>query len=199
MKKIVALLTILVICFSNAFANNDPANKDFLAVEKQLTSNTGIAGKFTQTRAIQGLETPLKSSGTFSLSEDGNLTWTQTKPFKSVITMSKTRLVQTIMNNPPTVMTKEEQPIVFTFTQVFMSILKGNTQSAKEYFDVNFTGTTKAWQISFIPKGSPLNKAIKNITLEGSKTINTIKVIDSQGNIIDIKFSDIKMTPSSSV
>ena len=199
MKKIIILLASLVICFSHSFANNNLTDKNFLAVEKQLTSNTGIAGKFTQTREIQGLDTPLTSSGTFSLSQDGKLTWTQTKPFNSVITMSKTRLVQTIMNNPSTVMTKEDQPIVFTFTQVFMSILKGNTQSAKEYFDINFTGTTKAWEISFIPKGSPLNKAIKNITLDGSKTINTIKVIDSQGNIIDIKFYDIKITHSSSV
>jgi hypothetical protein len=80
-----------------------------------------------------------------------------------------------------------------------MSILKGNTQSAKKYFNVNFTGTTKSWEISFIPKGSPLNKAIEKITLDGSKTINTIKVIDSQGNIIDIKFYDIKMTHSRSI
>ena len=191
MKKSIILLVSFVMFFNCSFANSDMNTTNFIAVEKQLTSNTNIIGDFVQERQIQGIDNPLKSSGTFGLSDDGSLIWTQTKPFKSVMTISHDKLSQTIMDNPPTIMTKESQPVVFTFTQLFMSILKGDTKSVQQYFNVDFTGDAQSWSIVFTPKTAPINKAIKSLIFKGGKNIDSIKVVDTQSNVISIIFSNI--------
>ena len=192
MKKILALVLGTVLSITSVYAGSLDNNKDFLAVEKQLTKNANISGDFEQTRYISGLDNPLKSTGEFSITTDG-LVWDQTDPFKSTMKASKDRLEQSIMDNPPTVITREQQPMVFTFTQVFMSVFQGDTTSVESYFNIEFSGDVNGWKITLSPKSSPLDKAIKTIELEGSKTIEHIKVTDAQENIIDIKLMNVKV------
>lgn len=188
-RILITIISFLIITTSWATPITEQPN--FIAVEKQLTKNSNIAGKFEQTRHIDGLENPLVSSGTFKLSPDSGLYWNQDKPFKSVLKVTKDRLEQTVMDNPPTVITRDQQPVVFSFTQVFMSILQGNTNSIEQYFNASFKGNTKNWEITLTPKANLIGKAIKSIYLKGSNTITFVKVIDTEGNIVDIKFSDV--------
>lgn len=173
------------------YASDLTSNLDFQAVEKQLTKDTNISGKFIQIRQIAGLNSSLKSSGTFKLTNDGSLLWQQQQPIKTTMQMSKNKLTQTIMDNPPTVLTREDQPVVFTFTSVFMSVFKGDTKTISEFFNINFEGNTQNWTITLTPKSSPLNKAIKEITLKGNRYITNIDVADTQDNIIKIQLFDI--------
>ena len=191
MKKIFTLTLAIILSASFVCASTGIDNANFKAVEKQLTKNANISGDFEQTRYIQGLDKPLKSSGTFAISSDDGLLWKQTKPFDSTMKATKDRLENSIMDNPPTVVTKEQQPMIFTFTQVFMSVFQGNTKDVQNYFDIDFTGDINSWSIELTPKSSPLNKAIKNITLKGAKTIEQINVADAQDNVIDIKLTNI--------
>ncbi len=192
MKKILALVLGTVLSMTSVYAASLEDNKDFVAVEKQLTKNANISGDFEQTRYISGLDNPLKSTGEFSITTDG-LVWDQTDPFKSTMKASKDRLEQSIMDNPPTVITREQQPMVFTFTQVFMSVFQGDTSSVESYFNIEFSGDVNSWKITLSPKSSPLDKAIKTIELEGAKTIEHIKVTDAQENVIDIKLMNVKV------
>ena len=176
---------------SIGYANDLQDNPNFVAVEKTLMQNSHVHGNFTQSRQMQGLDKPLLSSGTFELSASGGLIWQQTKPFASTLTVTRETLTQQIMDNPPTVITKAQQPIVFSFTQVFMSVLQGNTQAVEQYFNLGFSGDSQAWQLVLTPKGSPLDKAIESITLKGAKTIEFIEVKDAQGNVMDITLSDV--------
>lgn len=190
MKKVI-LLVMSLCCFSVGYSAPLSDNPNFVAVEKMLMQNTDVSGKFTQSRQMQGLERPLLSSGTFVLSQSQGLVWKQEKPFASTLTVTQNRLEQQIMDHPPTVITKEQQPIVFGFTQVFMSVLQGNTQAVEQYFNLNFSGSPQAWELVLTPKGSPLDKAIEAITLNGSKTIDFIEVKDAQGNVMEITLSDV--------
>ncbi|XSZ47316.1 LolA-related protein [Francisella noatunensis] len=117
-----------------------------------MTKDTNISGKFIQIRQIAGLNSSLKSSGTFKLTNDGSLLWQQQSPIKTTMQMSKNKLTQTIMDNSPTVLTREDQPVVFTFTSVFMSVFKGDTKTISEFFNINFDGNTQNWTITLTPK-----------------------------------------------
>lgn len=173
------------------FATPIAEQSSFLAVEKELTKNANIAGDFEQTRQISGLDNTLKSTGTFKISSESGLYWSQEKPFKSTLKVTKNRLEQQIMDNPPTILTRDKQPVVFSFTQVFMSILQGNTEAIDKNFNAKFSGDVSSWQMSLTPKNKLMSKAIKNISLTGGKTIDTIKVTDMDDNIVNIKFSNV--------
>ncbi|MBY7734627.1 LolA family protein [Francisella philomiragia] len=191
MKRLFTFISIFLTIVAPLYALDLSKDSDFQAVEKQLTKDTNISGKFIQIRQIAGLNSSLKSSGTFKLTNDGSLLWQQQSPIKTTMQMSKNKLTQTIMDNPPTVLTRDDQPIVFTFTSVFMSVFKGDTKTISEFFNINFDGNTQNWTITLIPKSSPLNKAIKEITLKGNRYITNIDVADTQDNIIKIQLFDI--------
>ncbi len=161
-------------------------------VQKMLSATDNLKGDFTQTRHIALLSSPLISSGNFIISKASELTWDQLKPFISSLKVTDTKLIQKMGDNPPTVITKEQQPIVFSFTSIFLSIFKGDTVKVKQYFDIYFTGDTTHWEIALKPNSSPLNKAIASIELSGGKYIQTVTINEVKKNTMVIEFSNIQ-------
>ncbi len=163
----------------------------FNQVQTEQAKFYRITGDFVQTRKMALLSKPLVSRGTFQLVKGKGLIWQQKKPFASKLVVTDDKIEQSIENNPPFVLTAKQQPIVFAFTRVFLSIFKGNTQAIKEYFNIYFTGDTKHWQLALVPKGSPLNKAIKSVEVTGGKYADRIVIHEAKGNDMEIKFSNV--------
>jgi len=175
----------------NAFAEG-AQSKNFQRVQQELAKTKQISGEFKQIHKIKILSSPLISSGSFSLTQKGGLIWKQKTPFVSLLKVTDSTMEQKLGNNPPTRFTKEKQPIIFSFTKVFLSIFKGNTQLLKRYFTINFTGSLKSWSIRLKPIGSPLNKAITSIHLYGDRQVNKVVIDEVRGNKLTIEFYNIK-------
>ena len=189
MRKIISIL-LVISCWSLAQANNQSA---FQQVQQLLAKAKNISGDYTQTREIKLLSKPLVSTGTFVLSQAEGLIWNQMIPFKSQLKLSDNRLEQKLGDNPPTVLTKEQQPIIFSFSNIFLSIFKGNTTDLKQYFTIDFQGGSALWTIALKPKASPLNKAIARIELSGTSHIDKVVINEVRGNQMQIKFSKVKV------
>lgn len=203
LKKYLLLVIILSYCLFNqltsAYADsiyNHPLTNidqpDFKQVQTQLSAATAITGNFTQRRDIKILSKPLLSSGHFSLSQAQGLVWRQTQPFASTLRVTANKIQQTILNNPPTVITRKEQPLVFTVSSVFLSVFQGDISQIQQYFNVYFTGNTEQWQIALKPKAAPLNKAIKSVELAGGRYISSIVLKEAQQNKMTINLTDVK-------
>ena len=190
MKKYLVIILILI---STAAISTSYANQQaFVLVQKQLAQADNISGKFVQIRNIKLLSAPLKSQGNFTLSKTNGLKWNQTQPFKSTLQITSSKLIQQIGNNPPTIITKDQQPIVFFFAKTFLSVFQGNTEELKPYFNINFTGNVNNWKLKLTAKSAPLNKAIKTIELRGGKYVQTAIINEATGDTLTIHFSDIK-------
>lgn len=199
MNRKAIILTLLFSFFSLIVTNISIASPiadqhAFIAVQQQLAQAKSLHGKFTQKRVIKVLSKPLLSSGHFSLSQKQGLKWIQEKPFPSTLTLSSSRLTQRIGNNPPMVLTKAKQPIVFSFSKIFLSVFKGDKTGLNQSFKIAFTGTPQHWNMTLTPKSSPLNKAVKSIKLSGGKIIKQIIVDNVKHDQLIIKFSDVKVT-----
>jgi outer membrane lipoprotein-sorting protein len=199
MKKIVLILVFITCCqvlFAADSIFNHPLNDSnkqaFNQVQKLLSENTNLEGQFKQVRHIKVLSSPLESNGDFSISQKSGLHWDQALPFESKLTVTDDKIVQVIQNSPPTIITKEKQPIVFSFTKIFLSVFKGNTPALESYFNIYFSGNTEHWEIALKPKGSPLDKAIASIELEGAKYVHTVTIKETRGNTLDIEFLNVK-------
>lgn len=161
----------------------------FNTIEQSLSKNDTISGNFQQTRKMKLLSKPLASSGHFTLSKKSGLVWIQTKPFKSTLVVTDNKIEQQFENAPPTIITKAEQPLVFSFTKIFLSIFQGNTKEIQTYFNIAFEGTPANWKIKLTPKSSPLNKAITTIELNGNKKVKQIIINETQDNQMILRFS----------
>ncbi|MCF6765868.1 outer membrane lipoprotein carrier protein LolA [Thiotrichales bacterium 19S3-7] len=164
----------------------------FSQVKSKLASQKLLVGDFKQIRKIALLSSPLISSGNFELSKENGLKWYQMKPFKSSLIVTDTRISQTIGNNPATVIDKKDQPIVFAFTHIFLSLFQGDIELVKAYFKIDFSGSDNQWQVKLIPISSPLDKAIESILVSGGTYVSFIEVNQPHGDQMSIYFSNIK-------
>lgn len=198
MKKI--FISGLIVLFINiSYADNiylHPLNKsnenDFQQVQVQLSKADNLSGDFSQIREMKLLTAPLKSSGKFILSKRNGLQWNQTKPFKSSLLVTNTKIEQQIENTPATIITQKEQPIVFSFTHIFLSVFNGDAIAIKEYFNIYFSGNTKAWRIVLKPTNSMLQKAIVSIEMTGGKYVQTVVINEVKQNQMILHFSNIQ-------
>jgi len=164
----------------------------FSHVQIQLSRADALTGHFKQVRKMRLLSKPLISEGNFVLSKKNGLRWYQVSPFKSTLIVTSDKIEQKIGNAPAMVITKKEQPIVFSFTKIFLSLFNGNTKSVEGYFSIYFRGNTKAWEIVLKPIGSPLNKAIASIEMSGGLNINSITINEAKNNQMILYFSHVK-------
>lgn len=197
MKKIlIFLLSLFFIASSYASIYSHPLNESnqatFNQVQAQLSKADTLSGNFKQIRNMHLLSQPLTSTGHFILSKKEGLKWYQTTPFESMLIVTDNKIEQTITNTPTTIITKKEQPIVFSFTHIFLSIFNGDTKGIKDYFDIYFTGNTKQWKIALKPTSELLQKAIESIEMSGGKTINTITINEAKQNQMIMSFSNVK-------
>ena len=161
-------------------------------VHKMLAQADGLAGHFKQVRKIKLLAAPLVSSGRFVLSKAQGLKWQQTSPFKSNLIVTGEKIEQQLENSPKLVITKEQQPVVFSFTNIFLSVFNGDTKAISEYFTITFTGNTAHWNIILKPIAAPMNKAIESIAMSGGKYINCITINEVKNNQIIIQLFNVK-------
>lgn len=183
-------------CYADNIYNHplkDLNQVDFQTVEQPLSQPNVVSGTFKQVRSVQGLSQPLISSGTFRLSKQCGLLWQQTEPFLSTLILTQSKIEQKMLDNPPIIITQKEQPIIFSFTRIFLSVFQGDIAQIQQHFNVYFIGTPKDWRIALIPKEAPLNKAIQRIEMQGAKTISSILIVDTQENITTIAFSNIQL------
>jgi outer membrane lipoprotein-sorting protein len=168
---------------------NDPS---FVAVKNQLSRSSLVTGKFQQTRTLTLLSKPLISSGTFSLSKNNGLHWEQLTPFVSKLFVTKKIIQQQMGSHPTTTLTQAQEPIIFSFSNIFLAVFHGDINHVQQYFHIYFSGNTKEWKLALKPYSSPLNKAINSIELKGAKTIQSITIEDAHKNTMRIKLFDIK-------
>ena len=198
MKKLIVLIFSMMLmgaCYAdNIYSHplNESNEAAFKQVQVQLSKADNLSGEFSQIRKMRLLSSPLKSSGHFVLSKSKGLQWNQSQPFKSSLIVTNTKIEQRIEDTPPTIITQKQQPIVFSFTHIFLSVFNGNTAAITGYFDIYFSGDTKAWKLALKPINTLLQKAITSIEMTGGKYVQTVTINEVKQNQMTMRFSNVK-------
>ncbi|PIQ42495.1 MAG: hypothetical protein COV52_10220 [Gammaproteobacteria bacterium CG11_big_fil_rev_8_21_14_0_20_46_22] len=196
MIKILSQRSILICSLGGLCTLAQASPAAFEQVKAQLSKDTAISGDFKQIRHMKLLSSPAVSTGHFTLSQSKGLTWQQVTPFKSTMRVTAHSISQTFPGMPPTVITQDQQPVVFSFTRVFLSTFQGNLNQIQQTFKLKFSGTTSAWSLTLTPKSSPINKVIRSIVLSGGRYITQVIVNDTQANTMTLLFSKIRSQTS---
>ena len=171
-------------------------------LQQQLSNQPIVRGDFEQTRKMEMFNQPLTSQGQFLLAEKQGLLWQQTTPFPVSLILTKDKLSQQFADQPAQVVSASENPMVFYFSHVFLSLFKGDTSQLTDQFDMVLTDNTKTttkesqWQLVLTPKSAPLNAVFKTITINGQDYINHLTLTEIRGDITDITFSNQRTVPA---
>ncbi|WP_299019760.1 outer membrane lipoprotein carrier protein LolA [uncultured Photobacterium sp.] len=167
-------------------------------LQQQLSTQTLVRGDFEQVRKMEMFSAPLKSEGQFLLAQEQGLHWQQTQPFPVSLILTQNKLSQQFGDSKPQVVAAEQNPMVFYFSHVFLSLFKGDTSQLNEQFDIKLldSGSEDKWLLVLTPKSAPLNAVFKTIRLTGDRFIEQLTLTEVRGDVTDITFSNQRTAPT---
>jgi hypothetical protein len=164
-------------------------------LQATLSKQKVIRGSFRQIRTLGIFSQPLVSQGSFLLAKDYGLQWTQDKPFSLLLVLGSDWLSQQFTDQPAKVIKTEENPMMFHFCQLFLSIFRGEIKGLDEQFEIKFV-PDETWSLELKPKKEPLSTAFNTINLSGGSYIDYIRLVETSGDVSEIHFTDQQNEPA---
>lgn len=165
-------------------------------IQQKLTAHELLRGQFTQTKTMQMFNQPLLSTGHFLLNHTHGLLWAQVEPFPVSLVLVKDKLSQQFAGQPAEVILAKDNPMVFYFSHLFLSLFKGDVAALSEQFAIDISGNEHSWQLLLTPKSAPLNKIFANISIEGADFIEQLQLTELNGDISLIEFNEQQTSPA---
>lgn len=167
-------------------------------LQQKLMTQEVLRGDFAQVKTLQLFNQPLISEGTFLLSHQQGLIWQQNTPFPVSLVLAKDKLSQRFEGQAAEVIEAKDNPMVFYFSHLFLSLFKGDLTTIESQFTMALSSDEKEqWLLHLRPKQSPLNKVFKFIEIEGNKQIETLTLLELNDDSSVITFSNINQQQTS--
>ena len=160
------------------------------APPEQIAALIG-AHDFVQTRTLKGVSRPLVSSGTLTPEADGVL-WTVTQPVKIVTRVTSSGITQSIEDEPAQPLGPAGGNSPFISETGLIDLLKGDLANLATRYEVkrSLRAKPEGWRLELKPKGASLAPYVSSIGVEGCQRIETIAVLQVNGDMIRIDLKD---------
>lgn len=166
-------------------------------LQQRFTEQPVIRAHFDQTRTIKDLPQPLRSQGEMLIARDKGLLWDQKAPFLMLLLLDDSRMVQIINDQPPQIVTAENNPQMFQFNHLLRALFQADRKVLEQNFHLDFNDTGAGrWTLRLTPVTTPLDKIFASIDLAGQTYLESIQLHDKQGDRTDIILSQHQLTPS---
>ncbi|MFS6981889.1 outer membrane lipoprotein carrier protein LolA [Escherichia coli] len=187
--KFLPLLALLISPFVSALTRDD--------LQQRFTEQPVIRAHFDQTRTIKDLPQPLRSQGQMLIARDQGLLWDQTSPFPMQLLLDDKRMVQVINDQPPQIITAENNPQMFQFNHLLRALFQADRKVLEQNFRVEFADKGEGrWTLRLTPTTTPLDKIFNTIDLAGQTYLESIQLNDKQGDRTDIALTQHQLTPA---
>ncbi|WP_237466389.1 outer membrane lipoprotein carrier protein LolA [Vibrio stylophorae] len=176
---------------------NDP-NAPFTsqALQQQLSRYSVIQGEFRQTRHLALFSEPLQSSGNFLVAAEYGLNWQQTRPFAVQVVLTQDQLLQRLPDGSEERLAAQDNPVIFHFSHLFLSLFQGQTDALSEQFEMQLSGNAEQWQLTLVPTSAPLNQVFSSINLKGGQFVNQLTLQEVRGDRTVIEFINQRTEPA---
>lgn len=159
-------------------------------VSERLARDTTLARHFVQEKHLKILKRPIRTEGVMLYRADEGVCWHTEQPVLSTLVLGREQLRQLDESGANAmVITAEQQPALFGFTQLFFSLLAGRVDGAAEQFELRIAGDSEQWQLGLVPRSSLLQRFIARMQLDGGARVDTVVVTDPGGDNSVIRFT----------
>ncbi|MDW6001854.1 LolA family protein [Vibrio mangrovi] len=163
-------------------------------LQHQLAQHPLIRGHFDQKRIMALFEQPLLSSGQFTLSHSDGLIWQQDEPFPVHLVLTQNKLQQTFADQPPQLITAQDNPMAFYFSHIFLAVFHGDTDQLTRQFTLTLIPGAR-WTLTLTPKSAPLDQVFDSIILSGQQYIDTLSLHEVRGDVTEMMFTQQSTQP----
>jgi len=165
-------------------------------LQQRFTQQPVVRAHFEQLRQIKDMPQPLHSQGEMIIARDRGLLWQQTRPFPMTLLLDDQRMMQSIANQPPQVVTAQSNPQMFQFNHLLRALFQADQSVLRQNFQLEFQDLgQERWHLLLTPISSPLDKLFSVIDLRGQAYLEQICLQDKQGDTTRITLSQHRLTP----
>ncbi|WP_233214297.1 outer membrane lipoprotein carrier protein LolA [Pollutimonas nitritireducens] len=169
-------------------------------LQAQLQSANVVRGNFIQEKFLRSLPQPLTSQGTFTLLAGQGLLWRVQIP----IAIDMRITAEGIARRGGAPRDGARRDVNDTWqalpaksssgreTRLFLAVLAGDTQGLKDNFDIVIEGESQTWKLALTPRSALLRQVFDRIEISGGQLVNTIEMIETQGDRSVLRMMDAK-------
>jgi hypothetical protein len=190
-KKSIIPFIFLLFCFSGL-----TQAISLTELQEKLNSHQLVRGQYQQVKKMQMFKQPLTSGGDFLLEQQQGLLWLQKQPFSVSLILTKDRLSQRYSDQPAQVIEATDNPMVFYFSHLFLSLFKGDIEGLTVQFDMQIKEQNGLWLLLLTPKTAPLDKVFKEIRISGNEYIDQLELVELNGDSSTIQFLNQNNLPA---
>lgn len=151
-----------------------------------------IHAEFTQTKTLQALKRPLRTSGQLVFARGQGVLWRIEKPYQASYALSAERVTEVGPDGSRRVRAAREVPALAQVGRVFQAIFQGDIKGLEEHFEVTVSGDAERWRVDLAPKPA-LARFLKGISARGGRFLDLIEVEETQGDRTRIEFRDSRL------
>ncbi|MDH1258986.1 outer membrane lipoprotein carrier protein LolA [Pseudomonas atacamensis] len=178
-RSLGALTLLAVSSWANAF--------DLQQLSEQLAKPDVIHGQFIQEKHLRALPQPLISKGSFVLAKNHGLLWLLKTPLQQDYRITANGIARRDTNGWQLLPNKSagaEQ------NRLFLAVLQGDSSGLQRDFELALSGTAQQWQLTLTPRSMLLKQVFKQINIDGSALVQTIELLETQGDSTLLRMQD---------
>lgn len=180
------IFALLALCAATVFA----ADTDSLdAISARLKAHATGRAQFVQTRNMPDLERPQFARGRLVWSPAAVI-WTIEQPFRTTYVMREDGTLEIGSDGSRTLRSSRDEPAGGRVARVLRALLRGDTQGLAEMFEIDARLQQDRWNITLVPRRSPLTLYLKTVRVSGSAFVEAVRIDDTNGNTTQLQFSN---------
>jgi hypothetical protein len=150
-----------------------------------------LQAEFTQERRLAALPVPLRARGEVLLSREMGVRWHQQQPFGMTLWLTDTAMLQQLDGEAVQPLSDAGDPRMQAFQRLLRDLLLVDLAALADDFQItSLPASGSSWQLQLVPKTAPLNLLFSHFELSGSQVVETLHLLDRDGDAILIRFSD---------
>lgn len=158
-----------------------------------------IHAEYTQTKTLQALKRPLRTTGQLVFARGQGVLWRIDKPYQATYALNAERVTEIAPDGGRKTRQAKDVPALAQVGRVFQAIFQGDLGELEQHFLVAVSGDAEAWRVDLAPKPA-LARFIRGIRASGGRYLDRIEVEEGQGDLTRIQFqntrTDLPLTPA---
>jgi outer membrane lipoprotein-sorting protein len=159
-----------------------PAAADLSSLLAGMRSATGVVAKFTETKELALLSSPLQAAGAIYFLPPDRLVREVTSPGRSRLVVDGDR-VRFEDETGSKAMDLSGSPIARQLIDSFVVLFNGDEKRLKELYEATFSAEGSAWKLHLVPRSMPLSRMVASFDLAGSGArIDRMEAVEPDGD-----------------
>ncbi|WP_223480701.1 MULTISPECIES: outer membrane lipoprotein carrier protein LolA [unclassified Pseudomonas] len=164
---------------------------DLQQLSDQLAKPDVIHGHFIQEKHLRALPQPLTSKGTFVLAKNHGLLWLLKTPLQQDYRITGKGIARRDASGWQMLPGKSagaEQ------NRLFLAVLQGDSSGLQRDFELSLSGEAQNWKLTLTPRSLLLKQVFNQINITGGELVNTIELLETQGDSTLLRMQDSTAT-----